>query len=1229
MFFRESAFNDERALRVLGELGTQIRNLEGSRTGLLKSLDPKSILQVDLNRLRLVVPDKPCKFSSNAGKGAAGSAGVRVRILNDCDSSVGGLSSLVCSRLSGEVALALSVPDSRLLSVSCDRGKGYNVVLRESFASAATRFVSQDFFDDALVMTSDGIVLGEFPMHDPARRDTQVEVQSPIADHLNILEARSLIRYERPSAGSADKRDTHPQSPTQSITDDEVRPVVTDQRIAGRAYRIYAMPFRDSELILLDNLDLRAVDEATKETSKSNRDADRAQAGAAKGSQEKTTEGGTEDAREKRQGYLYVVGVRRANLQDEIARTLWPVGLWTIALIATLSFFGWPLLSLQFGAAEESFSPWRSIGCALGVLVIPSLLMVGLASVWSRLGLEDWMIAQARTYAAQIESQLHQDLINGAKILESYRTIYRRYYHAPRSSTNSVSDSMAPCHGYHATTKQEDSPPLIGYDEGNRRIACLLSDSGAGTDTLRISAREPSADGAAWFPFRIVLATDEEGNRFGPVFSSFNIHIKRSLPLAQRAYFQALQLDQSWSFGNSKAPHIRFIAQRLFNLSDASKALQIAVPLGCEERTAQFCGIVTGDLRMHGLIESIAPPLLRFAVIDSVTGTVVFHSNDSRSLSENFFLETERNAELFAAIRAHRAGDFGGRYLGEPYSFYYRPLEDTPWGVVVFYPRRDLADLPVAAGTAALSIQAGVLILLGGLLVGYWLVTAIWPRMPTVKTLVLLAWPQRPLSPRYFRLSRYYPQIWALVVLLTAMLRGWTPLMSFGSAVLAMAVAAVLGFPSEAPDDKIRDATHIEQYVGCTLMVLTVVSILPAYCFFVAFEKMQLDALVRDNLVQSASQMQHRYDLIRDDLRRWAPPEEAEEGQSPTPIPDPWSLALHPDRGLLIARADMPAEFRIREAVPGEGSVDDSGFADRLLWTIWSASVFSPDQQRRVRLSEPPASRETHENAVHPEIQCGMPPGVTARCVVRMSDGSFLSLDQVTPLGRQTGHQQESQGLLARIAVPFVALVGLAGVALGTWYVVRLFVLRLIGLSASYADPNPRLERVSNRAAVKLTDREHFEKQWKSLDARERLALYQIASGHLVNPRNEAAMEQLIERGFIRERWFIRVGMSPLRRVCMPPQLRWKILGRFVLHSETPAVFNTWASVRSKSAWKAIRLPLLISLIAFVLWIAWSAGSTLEILSAVLGGTVALLGQITQIFNFGRSAAAPPPKDEQ
>ena len=110
----------------------------------------------------------------------------------------------------------------------------------------------------------------------------------------------------------------------------------------------------------------------------------------------------------------------------------------------------------------------------------------------------------------------------------------------------------------------------------------------------------------------------------------------------------------------------------------------------CSEQFAETrIGLVTADSRAYALAAGVRLPLLRFAIINA-NGVVLFHSDDSRSLSENLLVETEQNASLSEATRKRVApltldrvavrDHFDGLYVGEPHRFYYRPAAGLPVG---------------------------------------------------------------------------------------------------------------------------------------------------------------------------------------------------------------------------------------------------------------------------------------------------------------------------------------------------------------------------------------------------------------------------------------------------------------------------------------------------------------------------------------------------------------------
>jgi hypothetical protein len=219
-------------------------------------------------------------------------------------------------------------------------------------------------------------------------------------------------------------------------------------------------------------------------------------------------------------------------------------------------------------------------------------------------------------------------------------------------------------------------------------------------------------------------------------------------------------------------------------------------------------------------------------------------------------------------------------------------------------------------------------------------------------------------------------------------------------------------------------------------------------------------------------------------------------------------------------------------------------------------------------------------------------------CNVRMSDGSRLTVSAPMP----TLARFSAQGWEWAWLPIFATLVGVGLIGAAMYGLVHLFACRLLGLAASYVEHTPTSSPRVRRATA---DPAEFEKCWKDLPHCDRLVLYQVATGHLVNPRNEAAVDRLMDGGWI--------SLQPW------PRLSNERIKRLVLDAQRPAEFASWQSEAGRGMWKTIRLPLFILLMLVVAWLNWTSGAVVRGLTAVLFATVASLGPVAQIISLARS----------
>jgi hypothetical protein len=164
------------------------------------------------------------------------------------------------------------------------------------------------------------------------------------------------------------------------------------------------------------------------------------------------------------------------------------------------------------------------------------------------------------------------------------------------------------------------------------------------------------------------------------------------------------------------------VIERLFNLTEGSRSTQFALPVSYqfEHKDAEYFDakqrynipatessnnlapeVISFGVTIRAFQAPILPAGMQFAVIENATGTVLFHSNDDRSLLENFYQETDNNSVLLAQIRGSdglsrpdaaldEPETFKGMYRGSLTRFWSARLHpDIPWTIVVFDNKSD------------------------------------------------------------------------------------------------------------------------------------------------------------------------------------------------------------------------------------------------------------------------------------------------------------------------------------------------------------------------------------------------------------------------------------------------------------------------------------------------------------------------------------------------------------
>jgi hypothetical protein len=711
-----------------------------------------------------------------------------------------------------------------------------------------------------------------------------------------------------------------------------------------------------------------------------------------------------------REERLYLVGLQREDLRAELANSMEPGGRFLLTILTLLALLVWPLASLRSKSPDDTIAWSEAVACLASVVLIPAVLAIAAVWVWSYQSLLSWVDAAASRYAQQIDLDLNRELQEGRVLLDQYRALYR-----PSRPSGPIAIPIRSQAGGFVTGQ-------VGACNKQQDRTCVIDVAERGAGKWR-----------SWTTFSSVFATNNRGLREGERYTVYDPPmVKSDASYDNREYFRALQRNEGWAFTDPlSGKKDSFVAQRLFSGSDGARVLQIAVPRSeGAECSDGFCGIVTGSASFHSLSASVSPPLLSFAVIDRNNGLVLFHSNDSRSLAENFFVETERNPELLALTEVGQSGFFSGHYVGAGHRFYHLPMQDTPWSVVVFYSLKEVGDLPWHAVFTALAAYTGALLVLFsacGMFV--WL----WAKRSRKSVLSIAAgfWMRGGSGCSYAR--------WGVALFGAAL--GLVTIYELGAdgpvslitqimwILLALAIGAVLL--------QHRFGVHSV----CIALWLLLISALPAAWMALGYHDVQVQGLLRDGLLGAARDIQQRSAVIATDLQRWLSSNDARENDFPPvatltkpsnvmPVPgyalgncrgEPakgqenlWALCVfdEPPLATLIARRDL--DFWRRET--------------------WDASVQSQIQQRRIRL----LGRMNGWNPVCRSTK------TAEECAFRTTNGQSFTIRAEPAPARDSAHDDDERRFEG-VAGTLGSVLALLAALFVTWMLSFFISRRLLG----------------------------------------------------------------------------------------------------------------------------------------------------------------------------------------
>lgn len=874
-FVSASDFHRERAFRVLDEIAGQLDNLQRTLVNQLR-LMPKDLTGVACVKALATEQNRTSGLPTQAAQNCSSSQSEYVRrlalkgprvTLSSVDAAV---HASACSAGSSSTprygfVIDASQPGAPFTAFSClahaepvpahaepAPAKGGSQLSLIGFTGPMTgvieSFVTQGFFDEVLVALEDGTVIAAAPRS--SVRSGNVQVHAARARRLGVAHIGSMLRNAGEAGAPAPDADT-------GATDLSVQPRTFRMKLAGDRYRVFVELLRPAYGIHVESNGVER--------------------------------NGIEAA--QRQDRLYLVGLKRDDLRADIAGSIEPGGRFTLTILVMLALLSWPLANLRAKSPEDPISWPEAVACLISIVLIPAVIAIVAVWVWSYQGVLTWADKGASVYAGELTDVLEGQLRDGRELLYQYHEIYSaeldemkeklemnparaiRVRHQnsidAAGALSFVTASSARCLDPERLTDQ------AGGDPGAGQVSVSSGDKTNLTCVLGAARKDSVNRFGAWSPYSTLFATGVSGSRHGLRFTVYDAPIiDPQANYAAREYFRSLQLGEGWFAGDG--PPDSYVAQRIYSGGDGSRVLQVAVPRTCGvQGKSEFCGIISGSLSVHALSAAVSPPLLRFAVIDRRSGLVIFHSDETRSLAENFFIETERNPELQSLAAIGQSGAFQGYYVGSAHRFQHAPVQGAPWSVVVFYPVQAVGDLSWHAVLTALGAYSGamlVILLASGFILWLWFKRS----RQGVRNFAARFWYRAGCSCSYAHWGvGLFGGATAIVTLYEKIAGGALSPITWAMWGLAALAALVVFMQHER-------ASHST----CIAIWLLLISAVPAAWMALAYHDVQMQGMLRDALLSANQDIERRQSAIASDLRRWLSGRQID----PDVFPDPWEL---------------------------------------------------------------------------------------------------------------------------------------------------------------------------------------------------------------------------------------------------------------------------------------------------------------------------------------------------
>lgn len=266
------------------------------------------------------------------------------------------------------------------------------------------------------------------------------------------------------------------------------------------------------------------------------------------------------------------------------------------------------------------------------------------------------------------------------------------------------------------------------------------------------------------------------------------------------------------------------------------------------------------------LFNAVLPGAYQFAVL-TPEGTVVFHSDPTRNLRENFLAETDQNPNLRSRVQMRSEGPVTANYRGRPHRMYVLPMaagnQNGRWTLVIF---RDL-HLEEVMNLEILSLVS-ILFILYAVLIALVMWLSSLTRKHHADTRWF--WPDSRNAGSYGRIV--FANLGSLLLLLVLsrfvsqlVLLACTGLISAATVLLNIVLLTRNGKPLPATGDSGESSLALWQpiYFAAAATLVVALAVVPCLCFFKVAANFEQRLFIEHTLLRLATDFENRASTVQ------------------------------------------------------------------------------------------------------------------------------------------------------------------------------------------------------------------------------------------------------------------------------------------------------------------------------------------------------------------------------